>query len=166
MTVGEIPWNNFQPISALLYESAGLHSLCRKCDNPIWNTKNNVRHYIFSCIKERLTHPKHYSTSSSKLGIQLWDQLFWSVLSLDNMCPPRNICNSTADFMAPISKRMLFSPGTHESRVKFIVLSQHVLTRHIDRILVELVCHIFFMPPSSASYVRIYPHNALPCLYI
>ena len=80
-------------------------SLHHKCNNPICNTKTTAHHNRFALIKERLLHLKHNSNGSSNLQVNLWVQLFRSILLLYNICPPKNQGKPTADYMLLIYQR-------------------------------------------------------------
>ena len=112
MSANEIPWNILWPIPSLLDESNGIHSLCHKCNNPIWNTKNTVHQNRFACRKERLAHPKHESNTSSKLRLLILAQLWRSILPLDNLWPPKIEISPQQILCRSLSRGCCFRP-TH-----------------------------------------------------
>ena len=144
MPVNEIPWSTFRPIPTIIDERNGINFLSCECKNTISN-KKTVHNNSFARRQQRLTHPKHDSNVSLKLQVKLWNQLFRSILTLNNLCPPQNRGKLISDFTALITKWMWFLPDTHEPGGRVIVTFHYSLIRHIDPRWVELVCHIFFL---------------------
>ena len=101
----------------LLDESPGIHSLCLKCNNPVYNTKPTVCTNRFSCRKERLLYLKNRSNVSFNLWVKFWSQLRRSILLLDNLWPPQNWGNTTADFMLLVTKGICCSQKARRGKV-------------------------------------------------
>ena len=163
--VDEIPWNIFWPIPVLLDDNASIHSLRREWNNPICNTKTTFHRNKFAHRKERLVYPKHDSNGSSKLRVKLWSQLFWSILPLNNMCPPQNRGKPTKYCMALISKRIFFARQTWTQGKFYCTTPSRSRQSHLSNMGWTRPPWFFSRPLPSASYEIIHPHTALHCLY-
>ena len=141
----DIPCNMFWKIPALLEDSALIHYIHHKCNDPICNTKTTVQHKKFEHRKERLVHTNHEYNSYSKLHVLLWAKMYRSVLSLENLWLTKNLANPTADYISLISKRMWFVPNIHKSSGNIIVPLHLYLVMNIDPRWVELIRHVFVL---------------------